>query len=98
MASKAGGKNAEAVEVEVREDLSTLDRVAFNRLGGGNPFVSHEFFSALHDTGCASRKSGWQPVFLVLHKDQCLRGVMPLYLKNHSRGEYVFGLCLGGCV
>ena len=90
MVSKSVGTNAKAVEVEVRENISTLDPVAFNRLGGGNPFVSHEFFSAMHDTGCASRKSGWQPVFLVLHESGCLKGVMPLYLKNHSRGEYVF--------
>jgi predicted N-acyltransferase len=90
MASKSGGNNAQAIEVEVREDVSTLDAAEFNQLAGGHPFVSHEFFTALHQTGCASRKSGWQPVFLVLHRDQCLKGVMPLYLKNHSRGEYVF--------
>ena len=63
--------------------------------------LSHEFFHALHQTGCASADSGWTPQFLTLW-DGASRGrgnvtpprrlcaAMPLYLKSHSYGEYVF--------
>ena len=55
-----------------------------------HPFTTYEFFSALEDTGCASLHSGWQPVHLVLADGDAIVAVMPLYAKNHSRGEYVF--------
>jgi predicted N-acyltransferase len=60
-----------------------------------NPFLSYAFLHALHETGCASIKSGWQPQFLTLWSDQQpdapqLVAAMPLYGKMHSYGEYVF--------
>jgi predicted N-acyltransferase len=55
-----------------------------------HPFTTYEFLSALEDTGCASVRSGWQPVHLVLEDGDAIVAVMPLYAKNHSRGEYVF--------
>jgi predicted N-acyltransferase len=58
--------------------------------GAGNPFVSHEFLSALIDTGCACARTGWRPQILLLEKDNSLAGAMPMFLKSHSRGEYVF--------
>jgi predicted N-acyltransferase len=50
-----------------------------------HPFTTYEFFAALEESGSASAKSGWQPAHLLMD-DAC----MPLYLKNHSYGEYVF--------
>ena len=38
----------------------------------------------------ASPKTGWQPFHLVLQDGDRLLGVAPMYLKSHSRGEYVF--------
>jgi uncharacterized protein len=55
-----------------------------------NPFVAHEFFHALEASGSATRRTGWQPFHLVLEHDDDLQGVVPLYLKSHSQGEYVF--------
>ncbi len=56
-----------------------------------NPFMCWEFLQALEQSECASYKTGWSPCHLVL-EDQCqnLLAAMPLYLKNHSYGEYVF--------
>jgi len=67
-----------------------VDAGAWNRLAGDDPFLSHEFFSALHETGCASPGAGWTPQFLLLESNGALAGAMPLYLKTHSYGEYVF--------
>jgi predicted N-acyltransferase len=56
-----------------------------------NPFVSHEFLSALEASRSVGGRTGWQPRHL-LAEDVAgeLLGVAPCYLKTHSRGEYVF--------
>ena len=55
-----------------------------------HPFTRHEFFVALEESGSASARTGWRPCHLVIGRDGRIEGLMPLYLKNHSRGEYVF--------
>lgn len=57
----------------------------------GNPFLSYPFLSALEDSGCVSEQSGWLPHHLAL-KDETdgALACLPLYLKAHSQGEYVF--------
>ncbi len=63
-------------------------------LSGGdethNPFTSHAFLSALEDSGCVSRKTGWLPLHVAVERAGRLVGVAPCYLKSHSQGEYVF--------
>ena len=55
-----------------------------------NPFLSYAFLHALHESGSASAETGWQPQFLTLYDGDALAGAMPLYVKSHSYGEYVF--------
>ncbi len=56
-----------------------------------NPLVSYAFLSALEDSGCAVRRTGWQGHHLRLDNAQGrLLGAVPCYLKSHSQGEYVF--------
>jgi predicted N-acyltransferase len=56
-----------------------------------NPFVSHAFLSALEDSGCVGKKTGWSPLhILVEDANGTLLGAAPCYLKSHSMGEYVF--------
>ena len=56
-----------------------------------NPFVSHAFLSALEDAGTVGVRTGWLPQHLVLSDAAgSVRAVMPLYVKTHSQGEYVF--------
>lgn len=54
--------------------------------------LRHEFLLALQETGCASSETGWSPHFLALYRNGDLAAAMPLYLKYHSRGEYVFDM------
>ncbi|SLJ94440.1 GNAT family N-acetyltransferase [Novosphingobium mathurense] len=59
--------------------------------GGGNPFVSHAFLSALEESGSVGGRSGWQPVPITIEgPDGSLAAALPSYLKQHSQGEYVF--------
>jgi predicted N-acyltransferase len=88
MADYAGAGTLESLEIV--ESLGGLDPDEWNRLAGTNPFVRHEFLSALIETGCASARTGWRPQFLLLRRAGALAGAMPLFLKSHSYGEYVF--------
>jgi len=76
--------------VRVLDSLAGIDPRQWNALAGDHPFLRHELFHALHETGCASERTGWLPQFVTLWNDGRLRGAMPLYLKSHSYGEYVF--------
>lgn len=55
-----------------------------------HPFLTHRFLLALEESGSATRRTGWAPHHLVASVDGEVAGVMPLYLKGHSQGEYVF--------
>jgi predicted N-acyltransferase len=76
----------------IRSDivLQDIPPAAWNALTGGQPFLSHAFLDALHATGCAVPRSGWTQHYLTAWRDQALVGAMPLYIKAHSYGEYVF--------
>ena len=76
--------------LRVVESLAGIPAAAWNALARGDPFTSHEFLSALIDTGCASTRTGWRPQIVLLEKNHALKGAMPLFLKAHSYGEYVF--------
>jgi predicted N-acyltransferase len=55
-----------------------------------NPFLSFAFLHALHESGSASAEKGWQPQFITLWDGETLAAALPLYVKDHSYGEYVF--------
>jgi predicted N-acyltransferase len=55
-----------------------------------NPFLSYAFLHALHESGSAAPETGWQPQYIVLHDGEQLAAALPLYVKGHSYGEYVF--------
>ena len=74
------------------DNISEVAAGEWNALAGGShPFLRHEFLNALETSGCVSAETGWQPCHLLLQDDQDKTvGAMPLYLKSHSRGEFVF--------
>jgi predicted N-acyltransferase len=76
--------------LRVVESLAGIPAAQWNALAGPNPFLRHEFLGALIDSGCVCARTGWQPQFLLLERAGALAGAMPLYVKSHSRGEYVF--------
>lgn len=56
-----------------------------------DPFTTHRFLLALEDSRSVSARAGWRPLHLSARAaDGRLAGVMPLYAKSHSQGEYVF--------
>jgi predicted N-acyltransferase len=80
------------VTVKVMPGIGAIDAAAWDACAGEeNPFLSHAFLKALEDSGSCRAATGWQPQHLALEApDGSVMGTVPLYLKNHSSGEYVF--------
>ena len=74
----------------ILESLDAVDPARWNALAGGNPTLAHAFLDSLHRSGCAAPRSGWAPQYLSLWSGDTLAGAVPLYVKSHSYGEYVF--------
>ncbi|HJO75541.1 MAG TPA: GNAT family N-acetyltransferase [Rhodospirillales bacterium] len=82
----------EPTTVNVLGSINEVDADAWNACAGAEfPFCRHGFLSALEDSGSAAAESGWMPRHLAVRdEDGALLACAPLYLKNHSYGEYVF--------
>ena len=79
------------MEVKLINSISQVEAVCWNNLTGPEyPFLRHEFLMALELSGSVGERTGWIPQHLLVFSDDRLVGLMPLYLKFHSRGEYVF--------
>ena len=60
-------------------------------VGLDHPFTRFEFLSALENSQSANTKSGWKPChYIEKNEDKKIIAVCPLYIKNHSFGEYIF--------
>jgi predicted N-acyltransferase len=78
--------------VRIIRSLTAVSAEQWNALQlGGNPFLRHEFLLALEQQHCIGRDTGWVATHLLLEDHQgVLLGAVPLYLKSHSWGEFVF--------
>ncbi|WP_279243986.1 GNAT family N-acetyltransferase [Candidatus Litorirhabdus singularis] len=81
----------EAIEARFIASISEIPAAQWNQLAGIDyPFLRHEYLLLLETSGCTDRESGWVPLHLTLFRGEQLIALMPLYLKSHSYGEYVF--------
>ncbi|ODS96309.1 MAG: GNAT family N-acetyltransferase [Erythrobacter sp. SCN 62-14] len=78
--------------VRLAPSVGQFDASEWNALGGDrNPFVSHEFLTAMEDSGSVGPGTGWEPAPIVITDEAgTLLAAMPSYAKGHSQGEYVF--------
>ncbi len=79
--------------IRVHDRIAAIGQAAWDACAGptGDPFVCYDFLHACEASGSAVPTQGWGPRHLSLHgEDDAVLGVMPLYLKGHSQGEYVF--------
>ena len=82
----------EPIAVKVQENIGAIAPSEWDACAGiDNPFVRHTFLRALEDSGSVGKESGWLPQHLTIEDETGqLLGAVPMYLKNHSQGEYVF--------
>src|SRR5579864_1860011 len=83
---------AESITLSVHNAISEVPPDAWDACAGDiNPTVSHVFLNALEESGSTNRRTGWAPQHLTFAgKDGRLVGAVPMYLKSHSYGEYIF--------
>jgi predicted N-acyltransferase len=83
-------------EISVHRRIADIGREAWDACASlpayeANPFVSYDFLDCLEQSGCAVERTGWGPQHLLVRDDAGqAAAVMPLYLKSHSQGEYIF--------
>lgn len=85
------------MQTAIYQNISGIDEAAWNACANPagedyNPFLDHRFLRALEESGSVCNDTGWQPFHVVLSQGEGLPplGIVPMYLKSHSRGEYVF--------
>jgi predicted N-acyltransferase len=80
------------LSLTLHDSIHEIDTAAWDACGGGgNPFVSHAFLSAVEDSGSAGARTGWLPRHAALRNAAGeVLAVAPMYAKGHSYGEYVF--------
>jgi predicted N-acyltransferase len=67
------------------------DACAANPAYAGNPFIRFDFLHSLEESNCVAERTGWGPQHLSVEDGEGrIAAVMPLYLKSHSQGEYIF--------
>ncbi len=80
--------------IEVIDTLAEIDPVEWDSLTGANPTLKHAWLQSMIDAGCTSAETGWLPQLMVLRRESggktTLAGAVPMYMKGHSYGEYVF--------
>lgn len=79
------------MQISFIDTLNAITPQAWNQLCVDDyPFVRYEFLQALEKSGSLGKGTGWQSQHLVVHEGDELIAAMPLYIKTHSYGEYVF--------
>lgn len=84
------------ISVRMIEGLAEISSEAWDAIANPDgqmfdPFLSWDFLQALEQSGCVSEETGWIPRHLIAEDGAGnVLGVLPLYVKTHSYGEYVF--------
>ncbi len=79
------------IRVEIVSQLDQINAQQWNALvQDNNPFLRHEFLSALEHHGCVGEQFGWLPRHIAVYNAETLVAALPLYEKYNSYGEFVF--------
>ena len=79
------------LDIHFFTNVNQFDASSWQNLNSSTcPFIQYEFFSALEKSQSVSIKQGWQPHHLVAKNNKDITAILPMFLKSHSWGEYVF--------
>lgn len=79
------------MQIKIHSEISQIPAKAWNLMvQDNNPFMRHEFLSALESHSCVGPEFGWIPCHIGIYIDDELQAAMPLYQKFNSYGEFVF--------
>ena len=82
----------DAIELTLNSGIGEIERNSWNSLAleSRTPFYEWEWLALLEQSGSIQASSGWQPLHMSFTHNGLLTGILPLYLKSHSHGEFVF--------
>lgn len=91
-AGNAAPEETPPLEARIHSAIREIDAAEWDACAGAaQPLVSHAFLLALEESASACAESGWLPQHIALRQpDGGMVGAVPMYLKSHSYGEYVF--------
>lgn len=79
------------MKTEFVNSIEQIDEVAWQSLVDySSPLDNYQFFKALENSQSVCSNTGWQPHHLLCSKSNSLHAILPMYIKQHSWGEYVF--------
>ena len=85
------------MDIQFVSTIKQIDEQQWNTLWPSDyPFTQYAFFNALEESKSIGHQSGWQPLYLIALNETGaadqpqLKAAMPLFIKMHSYGEYVF--------
>ena len=81
-----------AYRIEWRHHIKEIPREAWNALAEplATPLLEWDWLHLMESSGSMVAQTGWQPSHLTVWADGNLIAAAPLYIKAHSRGEFVF--------
>ena len=84
-------KHDDAIATEIVDNVSSIDAADWNALcARGEPFLEHEFLTALERSGSVGEGTAWIPRHVLAFRDSKLVGAIPTYIKLDSYGEFIF--------
>ncbi len=79
------------MKTEFINSIKQINELTWQSLAdSSSPFVNYQFFKALENSQSVCSKTGWQPHHLLWSNSNNVRAILPMYIKQHSWGEYVF--------
>ena len=79
-------------KIEVKLSIEDINENEWNEILQeiNNPFYEYNWLKNLERSKSVSRETGWQPLYFVAYFNNELNAIAPLFLKNHSYGEFIF--------
>jgi predicted N-acyltransferase len=79
------------MEIEFISSIDKIDELTWQSLVKScSPFINFKFFNSLEKSLSVCSDKGWQPHHLLCSESNNVNAIMPMYIKHHSWGEYVF--------
>ena len=82
----------ERYKINIKLKIEDIEKLEWDKLADNlnNPFYKWEWFLNLERSKSVSQKTGWQPLYFLVFFNNELNAIAPLFLKNHSYGEFIF--------
>jgi uncharacterized protein len=78
------------INIQIVGSITQINANKWDNLSTSMPLLSHAFLAALEQSKSVGQGTGWGPCIITIHQQDQLIGILPLYIKSHSYGEYVF--------